>query len=246
MLPVILLKPNGQLKEEVILILDAEGMDHAANETGLAHALISEGYPVLLADLPGIGSMGPGYLKGDSYIDSTSYNQWFAAVLAGSSNVGLRAGDIVRIVHFAKNSLKGFSNISAIATGPLGSELLHAATFEQNINKICLVNPFLSYADIATTRFYEPSFIPFTVPGAIGEYDLPDLVAGLCPRRVTIIDPLSADGSLSDNAVAREIMMFPVNVYAAKDVPGNFNLVSGVTEQNVLEHILINLKNLKQ
>ena len=245
-LPVILLKPNGQLKEEVILILDAEGMEHAANETGLAHALLGEGYPVLLADLPGIGSMGPGYLKGDSYIDSTSYNQWFAAVLAGISNVGLRAGDIVRIVHFAKNSLHEFSGISALSTGPLGSELLHAATFEQNINKICLVNPFLSYAEIANTRFYKPAFIPFTVPGAIGDYDLPDLVAGLCPRRVLIIDPLSADGSLSDNAAAREIMMFPVNVYAAKDVPGNFNLVSGVTEQNVLDHILINLNNLKQ
>ena len=242
-LPVILLKPNGQLKEEVILILDAEGMEYAADELYLTHALLGEGYPVLLADLPGIGSMGPGYLKGDSYIDSTSYNQWFAAVLAGRSNVGLRAGDIVRIVHFALSSLDGFSGISALATGPLGSELLHAATFEQTINKICLVKPFLSYADIATTRFYQAEFIPFTVPGAIGEYDLPDLVAGLCPRKVLIIDPLTADGLPADNATAGEIMIFPVNVYAANDIPGNFDLVSGMTEKNVFEHLLIWLKN---
>jgi hypothetical protein len=144
-LPVILLKPNSQLKDEVILILDTEGMDHAANKLDLTHSLLAEGYPVLLADLPGIGSMGPGYLKGDSYIDSISYNQWFAAVLAGRSNVGLRAGDIVRIVHFAKNSLPEFSGISAFATGPLGSELLHAATFDQNIDKLCLFKPFLRW-----------------------------------------------------------------------------------------------------
>jgi hypothetical protein len=244
-LPLALLKPNIQLKDEVLLILDTEGMDHAANELYLTHALLDKGYPVLLADLPGIGSMGPGYLKGDSYIDSTSYNQWFAAVLAGRSNVGLRAEDIVRIVHFVGNSLQEYSGIAAIASGPLGSDLLHAATFEQNIKKICLVNTFLSYADIAATRFYEPEYIPFTVPGAIEEYDLPDLLAGLCPRRVLIIDPLSADGLPADKTKARESMKFPAGVYTAKDVTGNFNIVSGVTEKDALGDILILLNNLK-
>jgi len=244
-LPLALLKPNIQLKDEVILILDTEGMDHAANELTLTHALLAEGYPVLLADLPGIGSMGPGYLKGDSYIDSTSYNQWFAAVLAGRSNVGLRAEDIVRIVHFAKNSFNEFSDVSALSTGPLGSELLHAATFEQNISKICLVRPFLSYADIASTKFYEAEYIPFTVPGAIEEYDLPDLLAGLCPREVLMIDLLSADGLPADNAKTREIMKFPAGVYTAKNVPGNFKLVSGKTDKIYLEQILIWLNNSK-
>lgn len=244
-LPVVLLKPHSLIKDEVILILDTEGMDHAANELYLTHALLDKGYPVLLADLPGIGSMGPGYMKGDSYIDSTSYNQWFAAVLAGRSNVGLRAEDIVRIVHFAKHNLQEYSGISAIATGPLGSELLHAATFEQNISKICLVKHFISYADIATTRFYEAEYIPFTVPGAIAEYDLPDLIAGLCPREILMIDPLSADGFPADNAKTRESMMFPAGVYTAKNVPGNFNLVSGKTNKIYLEQILMWLNNSK-
>jgi len=182
--------------------------------------------------------MGPGYLKGDSYIDSTSYNQWFAAVLAGKSNVGLRAQDIVRIAHFAKNSKHEFSGISALASGPLCSELLHAVTFEQNINNICLIKPFLSYADIATTRFYEAEYIPFTVPGAIGEYDLPDLVAGLCPRKVLILEPLSGDGLIADESKARSSMLFPSMVYSEKGVPGNFNLVSGQDKQTIPEAIL--------
>ncbi len=237
-IPVVLLLPADRTTNEIILILDSEGMEHAVNQDSLAHDLLAEGYSVLLADLPGIGSMGPGYLKGDSYIDSTSFNQWFAAVLAGKSNVGLRAGDIVRIAHFAKNSTHEFSGISALATGPLCSELLHAATFEQNINKICLIKPFLSYADIATTRFYEAEYIPFTVPGAIGEYDLPDLVAGLCPRRVIILEPLSGDGLIADEAKAKNSMLFPSMVYSEKGVPGNFNLVSGLDDQTVRKAFL--------
>jgi len=89
-LPVVLLLPAEPSTKEIILILDTEGMEHAIHQDSLAHAWLETGYSVLLADLPGIGSMGPGFMKGDSYIDSTSYNQWFAALLTGKTNVGLR------------------------------------------------------------------------------------------------------------------------------------------------------------
>jgi len=237
-LPVVLLKPNVRSKEEVILILDAEGIDHAVNQDSLAHDLLREGRTVLLADLPGIGSMGPGYLKGDSYIDSTSYNQWFAAILAGKSNVALRAEDIVRVFHFAKHRPWEFSNISALAVGPVGSELLHAALFEPEIQNVCLFRSFLSYADIATTRFYHPEYVPFTVAGAIGEYDLPDLVAGLCPRRVLLVEPVSGDGLIADKAKAKQGMRFPSVVYSEKGVPGNFQQVSGLDGQAFREAFL--------
>ena len=230
-LPAALLVPVDRSTKEIILMLDTEGMEHAVNQDSLAHALVREGYSVLLADLPGIGSMGPGYLKGDSYIDSTSYNQWFAAVLAGKSNVGLRAEDIVRLVHFIKYSFKEFSGISTLAIGSLGSELLHAAVFEPDIKSICLIRPFLSYADIATTRLYKAAFIPFTVPGALSEYDLPDLIAGLCPRRVHILEPLSGDGLIANEAKAKNSMRFPLYVYSEESVSGNIRLVSSVDDQ---------------
>ena len=239
MLPLVFYKPEGPWKDQILLILDPEGMKHAARIEGLAHALLGEGYPVILADLPGLGSMGPGYLKGDSYIDSVSYNQWFAAVLAGHSNVGLRAGDIVRIIRFASQKSHGnISGISAVAMGPLGSELLHAAIFEKEIGSICLVKPFLNDAGIATTRFYEPAFIPFTVPGSTGKYDLPDLMAGLSPRRVLVIDPVSADGLPANSTEAREGLYFPVSVYSGKGVPENFELVIGMTDAEVFKYIL--------
>ncbi len=94
MLPTVLLKPVSSTKNQIIMMFNSEGMEYAVNQDSLVHTLVKEGYAVLLSDLPGIGSMGPGYLKGDSYIQNVSYNQWFAAVLVGKSNVGLNSLNI--------------------------------------------------------------------------------------------------------------------------------------------------------
>jgi hypothetical protein len=237
-LPMTLLKPAHQAGDKIILLLDSKGVEHAVYTDSLAYSLVKNGYTVLLMDLPGIGILGPGYMKGDSYIHGVSYNQWFAAVLAGKSNVGLRAEDLVRVVHFIKNDLKTYSYITACATGPLGSELLHAATFEPDINEICLVRSFLSYADIALTRFYKASYIPFTVAGAINDYDLTDLIAGLCPRKVLIVDPLSGDGKILHDEKIEENIKFPSKVYHEKSVPENLNVINVEDNRQLLDHIL--------
>jgi Acetyl xylan esterase (AXE1) len=236
-LPVILFRPEVKFKNELILIVNTDGLEQAVNHDGLVHQLLKKGYSVLISDLPGIGSMGPGYLKGDSYIGGISYNQWFAAALVGKSNVGLRAEDILRLIHFAKNDIKEFSSISAISIGALGSEMLHAATFSPEIKNICLIRPFLSYADIATTRFYKPDYIPYTVPGAIKEYDLTDLIAGLCPRKVIIIDPLTGDGTTPDEEKIRNNYLFPNKVYSEKGVTENFKVVNNSDNQEISSQI---------
>ncbi len=184
MLPAALFMPAGQRKNQVVLLLDGEGMEHAVRKDSfMIRSIVKQGYSVLLFDVPGIGSLGPGYLRGDAYIDNTSFNQWFAGIHTGKSIVGMRAEDIIRILHFIKNDFNEFETVSAIADGPVGSEILHAAVFDDAIEKVCLVRPFLSFADIALSREYSPAFIPSTVAGAIEKYDLPDLIAAVCPRK---------------------------------------------------------------
>lgn len=237
-LPAAVFRPERESKNELIFIFNTGGMEGAVNNDSLLHNLVKKGYSVLISDLPGIGSMSPGYLKGDSYIDGISYNQWFAAVLTGKSNVGLRAEDIARLVHFAKNDLNEFTSISAISVGALGSELLHAATFCTEIKNICLIKPFLSYSDISTTRFYKPDYIPYIVPGAIEEYDLADLLAYLCPRKVLIMNPLTGEGTMSDQEKSSNNYLFPFKVYSDKGVSDNFKIVNNSENQAILERLL--------
>ncbi|PXX31188.1 acetylxylan esterase [Arenibacter sp. ARW7G5Y1] len=232
MLPVVLLKPLQNIRNEVVLYFDTKGIEHAVQQDSIVSGILDKGYTVLVTDLPGIGELGPGYLKGDSYIKEVSYNQWFAANLTANSFVGLRSEDILRILHFAEKELNA-TNIAAISNGALGSELLHAAAFTNNIDKIALINPFLSYIDIATTKLYAPSYIPHTVSGAIEKYDLPDLMASLYPRKVLVVDPMSGDGHPASMLNIENSLKFPLEVYKKKGGEKNMVISTNANESQL-------------
>ncbi len=223
MLPAALFRPPGVRNNEVILLLDERGMEHAALEDSLMiQSMLEQGYSLLLFDVRGIGSLGPGYLKGDAYIDNTSFNQWFAGILTNKSTVGMRAEDILRIVDFMDTRLEDLEIVSAIASGACGSELLHAAVFDKRIQKIGLVNPFISFADIVLNRDYSPAFIPSTVAGAIEKYDLPDLMAAISPRKFLIINPQSENGDPAGDDQKSCRLSYPRIIYNQKGVEDNF------------------------
>ncbi len=239
MLPAVLLMPVAQRNKEVVLVLDELGMEHTADKDSLlVQSILKQGSSVLLFDVRGIGSLGPGYLKGDAYIDNTSFNQWFAGILTNKSIVGMRAEDIIRIAHFIKSELGEFETISALAIGAAGSELLHATLFDKTIQKICLVRPFLSFAEIALEPEYKPAMIPSTVAGAIEKYDLPDLLAALNPRKVLIVNPLSGNGNPSGDEEKFCTLTYPKIVYTQKGVKEYFRYAVVGEGEPVYEQIL--------
>lgn len=238
MLPVLLFVPVEKKKNELVLVLDELGMVHAANNDSLVQSILQKGHSVLLFDVPGIGSLGPGYLKGDAYIDNTSFNQWFAGILTNKSLVGMRAEDILRILNFVKTDIGGVETISALGTGATGSELLHAAVFDESIQKIGLIQPFLSFAEIALSREYAPNYIPSTIAGSLTEYDLPDLIAKLCPRKVLIIDPVKGNGFPADEGETSTLLAYPVAVFSTQGVQENFRLSEGQGNRSIYERII--------
>ncbi len=243
MLPAALFIPVEKKKNEVILHLDERGMEHTVSKDSLLiQSMLKQGYSVLLFDVPGIGSLGPGYLRGDAYIDNTSFNQWFAGILTNKSIVGMRAEDIVRIVHFIETSIGEFETISALAIGATSSELLHAAVFEKNIQKVCLIKPFLSFADIALSSEYTPSYIPSTVAGAIDRYDLTDLMAAISPRKLLIINPLGSNGAPAKEDKKSCYLTYPKIVFSHKGVDGNFKHSVAENDHSTIEQVIQWLK----
>src|SRR5690606_1043359 len=135
---------------------------------------VKKGFTVLAPDLIGTGEMGPGVFKGDSYIDSVSYNTWFASMLIGRSIAGIRAGDVVRLAELLKNEYSP-QEIYGLARKEMAPVLLHAAAFDADIKSIALIGPCPSYRSIVMNREYDPAFLYGTVPGSVGSYDLSDL-----------------------------------------------------------------------
>ena len=172
------------------------------------------------------------------FIDNTSFNQWFAGIHTNKSLVGMRAEDIIRVLHFIKTDCKGAETITAISKGPVGSEVLHAAVFDDAIKKVCLVEPFLSLADIALSRDYLPAYIPSTVAGAINHYDLPDLMAVLSSRDLFIVNPKTANGDPAEDDAVLCRLTYPKIVFTQKGVKDRFKHAEVEQGQSVIDQII--------
>lgn len=182
-------KTNGK----ALLYLHPDGKAADAKEGGPIEAFTQRGYTVLAPDLLGTGETGHGDLHGDAYFSGASHNLWYAAMLSGRSITGVRAGDIIRLVNLLSGS--GCNDICGYAKADMAPALVHAAVFTDKINSMILSEPFSSFMSVAVHRFYNPFYILSCVPGALGNYDLPDLEAAFAPRKLIIEDAVDCLGT---------------------------------------------------
>jgi len=174
--PLLVFDSGGEGKHPAVIYLHPGGKSTDAAPGGEIEKLLKQGFTVIAPDVIGTGET-----------EDRSNSTAFAAMLAGKSIPGVQAGDIVRAAKFAR-WLGGSSRVSAVAFGELGPALLHAAAFDNSIEKIALVGAPVSYSSIVMNRFYNWSF-SCAVAGALTAYDLPDLAACIAPRKLLIIEP---------------------------------------------------------
>lgn len=192
-IPYLLLKP-AVASNRALIYLNPLGKSADAEVSGQMEWFAKNGITVLAPDIVGTGELGPGIFRGDSYIDSVSYNLWFASMVIGRSLVGIQAADVVKLSNLLKNDLH-FKEIFGLAKSQMTPVLLHAAAFDKDIKKVALINPYSSYRSIVMNQHYDPHFIQSTVPGSIGIYDLPDLAACLSPKKILITGITDGNGN---------------------------------------------------
>jgi len=228
MMPYIVLKPEAPT-QKAILYLNPEGKAADVQEGGDMEWFVKNGVMVVAPDLVGMGELGPGEFKGDSYVDSVSYNIWFAGILTGRSIVGIQAGDVVRIVNQLKK--EGVKEIYGLAKKQLSPVLLHAAAFDKDIIKVALIQPYSSYRAVVMDKDYHAGFLHSTVAGSIGVYDLPDLAASLAPKDLLIAGVTDAGGNSNNDAgIVNDLSV--IKAAYRRTVPNKLQIVSeGIVSQ---------------
>lgn len=209
--PFLVFVPERAGKHSAIIYLHPEGKAADSAPGGVIEQLIKQGYVVAAPDLVGIGEMGPGRFRGDSYnfkVGKAPYNLWFAAIQIGRSLTGIRAADVTRVIRALKRRKDvDTSELAVVSVGELSPVLLHAAVFDPCIKRVAMFDSLVSWTSIVLNRDYAPRFIPHAVPGSLGHYDLPDLAALLAPRKLLmagIVDQLGnpAEQAMIDQALA--------------------------------------------
>ena len=202
-IPYLLFKPNT-LSGRAMIYLHPDGKGAEAQAGGEVELFVRKGFTVLAPDLVGTGETGPGDLKGDAYFKGASHNLWYAAILTGRSITGVRAGDVSMLTRVLKGS-GNFPAITGFARQTMTPVLLHSAVISKEISNMVLLQPCSSLASIVSERFYDPFLIQGTVPGALVEYDLPDLEAAFAPRNLFIAGSVDGTGNSSGARISKDL-----------------------------------------
>ena len=223
-IPYLLMIPDKPYNKALIYI-HPSGKSAEAAEGGEMEWFAKNGIIVLAPDMIGVGETGPGSYKGDAYIGGSSHNVWYASMLIGRSIAGVRAGDVVRLKMLLKKR-GGINEVYGLARREMAPVLLHAAAFDPDITRIALIEPYSSYQSIVMNHFYDSGFIHNTVPGAIGSYDLPDLAAGMAPRKLLIAGATDGYGKKSDQEIIEKDLAIIKAAYQNRKAAGQLNIES--------------------
>ena len=194
-IPALLYVPDaGPERKAAVLLADGNGKSAAADT---AARLARSGVIVLAVDLRGMGETRFAAAEDDSEFHHWfgDYNDAMTALLIGHPLAGMRARDIVRGLDLlATRPDVDPARLSGIARHGAAIPMLYAGLFDARLKSIALENMLVCY-DAAASSPVHSHVLEDVVPGALEEYDLPDLVAAIAPRNVWISDPVTPTGS---------------------------------------------------
>ncbi|MCL4850550.1 MAG: acetylxylan esterase [Bryobacteraceae bacterium] len=195
----------------VVLYLHDRG-----RKTGVAdiEELVRNGYAVLAPDVSGFGETAT---KRGSYSEA-----WFGqdkitwlALMVGKPLTGIRMEDISRALDLlAERGLLDGGRCIGFGVGAAATDLLHAAVMDERIGGQVLERGLVSFQAIARTPIQRGIF-ETVVPGVLGRYDFPDLVAAMAPRSVWLASPQSPMGHAVAQADVRREYDYAIDAYEA-------------------------------
>jgi dienelactone hydrolase len=223
-IPVIAMIPDTLKLNKAVLILNPEGKSREMR-SGLPVYFAKKGYHVIIPDITGSGELAPDDAKGDSYIEHSSYNKWYAGILTGKSIVGLRMEDIDKVCAFILDQYDIENDIIfGVARGIFTSDLLHNNIVSANFTRMALIDPLISYRLMVYEKNYDPILIQSSLSGVLPLYDLPNLISTFAPAKLLLVNVKDQLGNNIDLSAEHPDMNIIKNAYRQKDAFENLQI----------------------
>jgi hypothetical protein len=189
--PAALVTPSKVRAGRVALVVDSRGKSASLAAEGDVPQLAQLGYTVLSIDAAGIGETA---FRRHPAAPWSAPQVAFLALMVGRPLVGIRMNDILRGVDVLKElNIAAPQGVLGIARGRIGTALLHAAAVDTRLSRLILEENLVSYQAVGAAPIHR-SIEDIVVPGVLGIYDLPDLVAAMAPRQVALRNLTSPTG----------------------------------------------------
>ena len=212
-IPSLLFVPDGAGdKKPAVVMASGNGKKASALE---AEQLVTSGMIVLSIDARGFGET-----RVNADANSEEFNHYFGdyrdamtALLVGKTMVGMRVLDITRAVDLLsarpdvdRDEIHVYGNNGGSAPA------LYAAVLDRRIRKVVLEGMLASYDSVVENKIHR-HVLESVVPGALKIYDLPDLVASLAPRKVSIVSATDSLGHELPANTVRKVYSRAVDAY---------------------------------
>lgn len=195
--PVRLISPASGAKPlpAVVYLRDRRG-EH--DSESLFAALARQGRVVAVADVRGFGeTMSPRNVS-DARVDyfdprdGMDADFTYAAFFLGRSLAGMRVRDALGVAEYVRARPEVDSKkIGITGRGWAGTIALLAAAADSQLAWAAVEGIPASYGEVAMSELYAQP-VSLTVPGVLKDFDLPDVVAALAPRRLLVLNPTDA------------------------------------------------------
>jgi cephalosporin-C deacetylase-like acetyl esterase len=201
-IPALLITPEKTKKgSPVYFYVSENGKPIGYQSANVPLLLAKEGFTVFAADVRGTGETSP--------TPSFSSNQFtgFTPLLRvhddlaiqsaefGKTTLGMRTYDIMKGIDLIK-SRKDLKNreIVIIGHGLGGLWALTAAAYDERINGIVTIGTLPSYRPLIENKYYNNVWGYFWLPGALKDFDIPDLAKLTSSKKQLWIDPINQLG----------------------------------------------------
>jgi cephalosporin-C deacetylase-like acetyl esterase len=148
----------------------------------------------VLIGLRGMGETDPGAASRRDWPFGSDWKEGFLGIHLARPLLGQRVVDVLSVLDGLKAEY-GAMPVELVGVGAAGPVVLHAALLDEkgSIAGVTLERSLTSWDDLVEQGLSRDQ-LGNVVPGALRDYDLPELAARLAPRRVEIRVPVDASG----------------------------------------------------
>ena len=189
----------------VLYIGDASAWSSIAEDAFAERLCARGGCRVAVVDVRGRGDCAIAYPpRGRFYfpgrIPDEAYLTWFTLML-GRPLLGGQVFDALRTLDYLRSRLGTGARVSLVGDGAHGLIALYAALLDDRVRGVAVRRTVTDYGSLAVADRYTQPFGIYAY-GILREFDLPDVVRGVGPRPVLLLDPVSPRGEAAGRVAA--------------------------------------------
>ncbi len=197
-LPAFVMTPDGVSSDKPLLVvLDEQGNDKLWFSPEVDQILPGDSCVICSVDVRGVGSLRPGFVGGAAEYElwhEQEENYAWSSLMLGKPLVGQRVTDVLAAIHsLARHPGTAGRPVFLAASGKLTVPAIFAASLESSIKGLYLHSGLVSFESVVQSETYSHPFANF-VPQLLNHTDLPNLIAGLAPRKVVIAGAVDGEG----------------------------------------------------